>query len=194
MSSNTIEEIRIDPRIKRTRELLTRAFIEVISEKGFQAVSVHDITEKAGVNRTTFYLHFADKYALLDYSIQQLLHQEIEKRMDCADCLSMDNQRLLIITVSDFILRSNTGCATIDPQFESLVEMQVKKRVYEILLGWLNLEKGVRDANTAATAASWAIYGLALQWSHEKQRTAVEQFADRVLPLISTFLGMAQPA
>jgi len=194
MSSNTIEEIRIDPRIKRTRELLTRAFIEVISEKGFQAVSVHDITEKAGVNRTTFYLHFADKYALLDYSIQQLLHQEIEKRMDCADCLSMDNLRLLIITVCDFILRSNTGCATIDPQFESLVEMQVKKRVYEILLGWLNLEKGVRDANTAATAASWAIYGLALQWSHEKQRTAVEQFADRVLPLISTFLGMAQPA
>ena len=72
MSSKlAVEEEKIDPRIKRTRALLGQAFSEVLAEKGFQSISVQDITEKAGVNRTTFYLHFSDKYALLDYSVSR---------------------------------------------------------------------------------------------------------------------------
>ena len=65
-----LEEEKLDPRIKRTRALLEKAFMEVMIEKGFQAVSVQDITEKAGVNRATFYDHFTDKYAFLDHSIR----------------------------------------------------------------------------------------------------------------------------
>jgi AcrR family transcriptional regulator len=56
-------------RVKRTRSLLEQAFMGVVAEKGFQAASVQDITEKAGVNRATFYKHFNDKYALLNHSI-----------------------------------------------------------------------------------------------------------------------------
>ena len=52
----------------------------MLAEKGFQAISVQDITGKAGINRTTFYLHFPDKYALLDYSVSQLFRQELDKR------------------------------------------------------------------------------------------------------------------
>jgi AcrR family transcriptional regulator len=35
------------------------------SRKGFQAVSIQDITDKAGINRATFHAHFTDKYQLL---------------------------------------------------------------------------------------------------------------------------------
>ena len=79
-SERTIEE-KIDPRIKRTRGLLVQSFIDLLAEKGFQAISVQDISERATINRTTFYLHFPDKYALLDYSANQLFRQELEKRM-----------------------------------------------------------------------------------------------------------------
>ena len=37
-------EEKLDPRVKRTRQLLEHAFLEVAAEKGFQAVSVQDIT------------------------------------------------------------------------------------------------------------------------------------------------------
>ena len=53
MSSNLPVEEKLDPRVLRTRNLLGKAFIEVLAEKGFQAISVQDITERAGVNRTT---------------------------------------------------------------------------------------------------------------------------------------------
>ena len=46
MSSNLPEEEKLDPRVVRTRNLLGKAFIEALAEKGFQAVSVQDITER----------------------------------------------------------------------------------------------------------------------------------------------------
>ena len=80
MSSSSPNDAKLDPRVRRTRALLGQAFVDALSEKGFQAISVQDITERAGVNRTTFYLHFPDKYALVDYSVSQMFRQEIEKR------------------------------------------------------------------------------------------------------------------
>jgi hypothetical protein len=50
------------------------------------------------------------------------------------------------------------------------------------------------DPKTAATAASWAMYGLALEWSHEKKHPSAEFFADQVLPLVAAILGQALPA
>ena len=55
-----------DLRVRRTHIQVQRAFIELTVEKGFGAVTVSDITERAMVNRSTFYRHFLDKYDLLD--------------------------------------------------------------------------------------------------------------------------------
>ena len=50
------------------------------------------------------------------------------------------------------------------------------------------------DPKIAATAASWAIYGLADQWSHDKnkKRPSVEEFSEQVLPLIAGNLSLTQ--
>ena len=56
---------KIDPRIERTREALRGALMALIEEKGFDAISVQDITERARINRATFYLHYRDKQDLL---------------------------------------------------------------------------------------------------------------------------------
>lgn len=194
MSSNLPVEEKLDPRVKRTRNLLGDAFISTLAEKGFQSISVQDITGKAGVNRTTFYLHFPDKYALLDYSINERFRQEIEERMLNACHFSEENLRALIVMVSEFIALSNSHCAASDPQFESLVETQVKKQVHDLILVWVDKADPGNDHKNTATAASWAIYGLALQWSHEKKHSSADKFADEALPLIIPILGLMQPA
>ncbi len=180
---------KIDPRVKRTRLVLEQAFMELIEEKGFQAVTVQDIAERAGVNRATFYAHFADKYALLDHNIRQGFVQEIDKRMLNACHLTKDNLRNLIVAVCEFTRAVNAHCKPAQAQFESLVETQVKAVLHELLLKWLEAgESRKTDPETAATAASWAIYGLALQWSHAKQPGPVEDFAVQVLPLVSSLV------
>jgi AcrR family transcriptional regulator len=189
------KEEKIDPRVKRTRGLLEKAFMEVLTEKGFQSISVQDITEKAGVNRATFYAHFTDKYALLDHSIRQGFRNEIEKRLLNACHYSEENLKALIITVCEFVSNANSHCNPSDPQFESLVEAQVKNGLQGLLQAWLNEEGSAFDQKTAATAASWAIYGLVLQWSHEKskKRPSAEKFAEQVLPLVAANLRLGQP-
>ncbi len=56
---------RTDRRIKRTKELLSRALIGLILEKGYEKVSVQDILDRADVGRSTFYSHFENKEQLL---------------------------------------------------------------------------------------------------------------------------------
>ncbi|WP_372638129.1 TetR/AcrR family transcriptional regulator [Cohnella sp.] len=51
---------KIDRRQIRTKQLLRRALLESIEEKGIDHVTVTDIAERADVNRGTFYLHYRD--------------------------------------------------------------------------------------------------------------------------------------
>ena len=70
---------KVDPRVKRTRQLLQQAFWELMHEKGFSAISIQDVAERATVNRATFYAHFDDKYQLLDSIVQEQFHQRVTK-------------------------------------------------------------------------------------------------------------------
>src|SRR5512140_820428 len=181
---------KLDPRVKRTRLLLEQAFMALLEQKGFQALTVQDITERAGVNRATFYAHFPDKYALLDHSVRQGFVQEVDKRMLNACHLTSENLRNLIVAVCEFTRTVNSHCKPAQPQFESLVETQVKAVMHELLLKWLEQVPLTAAPDTVATAASWAIYGLALQWSRAKQPGPVEQYAAQVLPLVAVNLNL----
>jgi len=55
----------VDPRIAKTRQRLQDALFELARERSIDEVSVGDIAQHAGVNRTTFYLHYSDKETLL---------------------------------------------------------------------------------------------------------------------------------
>lgn len=62
-----------DLRIKKTQRSLQEALLALINEKGFDAISVKDLTEQAEINRATFYRHYLDKYDLLDKNIDNML-------------------------------------------------------------------------------------------------------------------------
>src|SRR5687768_13088670 len=55
----------VDPRVVRTRRQLRDALVASILERGWEAVSVTDVCERAEIGRSTFYVHFADKEELL---------------------------------------------------------------------------------------------------------------------------------
>lgn len=56
---------RPDRRVSRTRRALKDALTDLILEKGYEAVTVQDIIDRADVGRSTFYSHFIDKDDLL---------------------------------------------------------------------------------------------------------------------------------
>jgi AcrR family transcriptional regulator len=56
---------RKDRRIERTQQLIRGALISLIKEKGFEALTVQQIIDRANVGRATFYAHFDNKDDLL---------------------------------------------------------------------------------------------------------------------------------
>lgn len=71
----------MDRRVLKTRKEIRKACIELIEEKGFEAMTVLDIAEKANINRGTFYLHYIDKYDLLD-KYEDELFEKLEAVVD----------------------------------------------------------------------------------------------------------------
>src|SRR5262245_41400479 len=72
-----------DRRVQKTRKLLQDALIELVAEKGYEAVSIREILDRANVGRSTFYAHFQDKDQLLHSILDRLdeLFDEHKKRI-----------------------------------------------------------------------------------------------------------------
>ena len=181
-------EEKLDPRVKRTRSLILRAFEDLLAEKNFESISVQDVTDKAQINRATFYAHFVDKYELLDRWINQVFVQEIEKRTLNACHYTPENLKNLILAVCQFVSNMHSECAQPHQQFESLAEGTIKKIIFELLSLWLKQTNSRISTDIPATVATWAIYGLASLYSHNKKRPALENFVEEALPLVAVNL------
>lgn len=68
-----MKENTIDRRILRTKKALRDALTELMKEKIFDEITVSDLTTRADINRGTFYLHYRDKYDLLEQSEEEII-------------------------------------------------------------------------------------------------------------------------
>lgn len=59
-------ELKMDRRSRRTRNALTAALMALLKEKPLKSVTVTELTERADVNRATFYVHFKDVFDMFD--------------------------------------------------------------------------------------------------------------------------------
>lgn len=65
----------VDLRIRRTQRSIKTAFFELVEKEGFDHISVKDITDRAMISRNTFYLHYSDKYDLLNKICDELVRK-----------------------------------------------------------------------------------------------------------------------
>ena len=182
----------LDPRIKRTRQLLHRAFNELMAEKSFEEISVHDIAERSTVNRATFYDHFPDKFALLEDIIAANFQGMLDVRMAGSIGTCPESVKQLICAVCDFFADLASACPKHQRQFAPVAESTIKSLLRDFLL--IGLRETMPGASKTelelrATMASWAICGAALEWSHTKT-ASLEAFADSVFSLVSTTLQL----
>lgn len=65
MTQNETPQVR-NLRVRRTRKLLREALVELVEERGFDALTVGELTERAMVSRAAFYRNYQDKYDLVE--------------------------------------------------------------------------------------------------------------------------------
>lgn len=185
---------RIDPRVTRTRKLLVEAFISLMAEKNFDEIVVQDITERATVNRSTFYAHFVDKYALVDDLIRTGFTRVLQQRMSMPAHTVEEHLRRLILAVCVYLTELQSLCKHSYQKFDAVVEAQVKAQLREQVRSTMLARSEPRAHShprieLLATIVSWAIYGAALEWSQRPGTQSAEAFVEEALPLIAASIA-----
>lgn len=168
-----------DPRVHRTRKLLQQAFIELTVEKGFAALTVRDITERAMMNRSTFYRHYLDKYDLLEQYMDELYglfedHQGIEKLNPHELPPNLIDLLKHMQEYGDFyrvMLKTK-----MDPYFEQRFRQKTEKHFFACF----NQTSADRDASTfglSYNATFAALCGAVVWWLEQEQPYPPEQLA-----------------
>src|SRR5579859_2428312 len=93
---------KIDRRIQRTHELLRDALMALIEERGYEPISIQDITDRANVSRTTFYLHFRDKDDLLFTTMEELYDNLVEQAVFAMPDKALSNSDRGIVDATEF--------------------------------------------------------------------------------------------
>lgn len=69
----------MDVRIVKTKNSIINAFLELRSQKNIEKITVKELCEKAMINKSTFYSHFTDLYALSEYLEMQVANEVLEE-------------------------------------------------------------------------------------------------------------------
>ena len=69
-----MEKNKTDQRVRLTRNLLKNALVQLMQEQHISKISVRALCEVADINRSTFYVHYADQYDLLNMVEQEVLN------------------------------------------------------------------------------------------------------------------------
>ncbi|MGA2981445.1 MAG: TetR/AcrR family transcriptional regulator [Terriglobales bacterium] len=71
--SKAASHAKTDRRILRTRDALGDALVALMHEKNFDEITVQDVLDRAGVGRSTFYVHYRDKDDLFLSDVEDFL-------------------------------------------------------------------------------------------------------------------------
>jgi AcrR family transcriptional regulator len=178
---------KLDPRVIRTRQLLRDALVSLIAEKGFDAITVQDIVDRATLNRATFYLHFQDKHELLIKSLRDEIDELVADigPAEDSDQLVVEGPQRPIVQVFQHVAQHARfyqvmmGAAGV-PSFIAAV----RDYIAEITLHWLMLlqpdpTKSVVPLEIVANSLSWSLLGVLIWWLDHNMPQSPEYMAEQ---------------
>jgi AcrR family transcriptional regulator len=187
-------EVR-DPRIRRTRQLLQGALLQLLRSKAFDDISVQDIADAATVNRATFYDHYTDKFALLEALVAGGFHRILAERSVYYDESCPSAAAAIVLAACEYLatLREAQGDGmnrrSNVEALEDAAMVGAIRRVLEEGMGRYAIPEERRAMQSAA--ASGAIYGAVKEWLNMPDRPEAEVVVPEIVSLVMPLLASA---
>lgn len=174
---------RRDRRVLRSRQALIEAFRALLEEKAFSEISVYQISERADLNRGTFYAHFSDKYELLEQLIREQFRAYLDKGLSDSQYKQRNNnlQRIIQLAISYF--QESRCIMRPDAPIAYIVERALQHELQTILANWLQQNSGMEKhqwsmpLEMVASMMAWSIFGATSQLCSNKTLVEPEALA-----------------
>jgi len=99
----------VDPRIIRTKEKFYQSLSYLLEEKTLDQITVSELTESAGINRSTFYLHYSNVAELYE-EVKNLLISEYRRTINNFhfgnEVSDQENEKILLVETFNFIIEN----------------------------------------------------------------------------------------
>lgn len=186
-----------DLRVVRTRQAIRDALVELIEEKGFEALTVKDITTQANINRGTFYAHYRDKYDLMAACEEEIMAGLSKILMKTIPSVAADLRhspaRLTIdphvTAIFEFLNEhSRFMKAVLGPKGDMTFQTRFKDFLRETMLG-IHPDGQIKEELCLVPVAYYATYvgsahfGVVQQWLESDRQESPEEMA-RILTTI----------
>ncbi|MGQ7887292.1 TetR/AcrR family transcriptional regulator [Paenibacillus sp. WC2504] len=183
----------LNVRNTQTKQSLINAFLQLVSEKDFEKIRIADISQRAQVNRATFYAHFNDKYELLDYMLGDSASAAIVEYTSGTVKFNQESIKQLVLGACYFYQQPKIKCRS---SYIGLVVPQLKEKMLNELKIYLmkslgNTQTEIEKTFYVPVFANMINEG-ALQWASGNVSMNQEEVARRVSLLI--FGGYQPPS
>lgn len=190
-----------DRRVQRTRKMLEQALLELIEEKGYESITVQQITDRANIGRATFYVHFADKEQLMLATLQTLLN-DLERQLHPLTTQDLVREETGLVTlvfqhVAQHrrlyrVLLSERGAAFVRYR---LVDYVTEQTACYILSAWLSIapESTVPESLLVEYLSGTLITAMTWWLNHQQQKTPEEMdllVRKMIVPSMISMLGI----
>ncbi|AET59786.1 TetR family transcriptional regulator [Paenibacillus terrae HPL-003] len=190
----------LDPRIKRTHQLLRTALVQLLKEKDINSISIKDITQKADLTRGTFYLHYKDKNDFLIQCTEEILDELIDyvrpNEANPSLMIEWSNPAESFLKLFEFIgdeadffylMLSNRGL----PEFRDHLLKIVKMKVYDKIILNINESKDglLISKDILISYITSAHLGVIYSWLEGGMKYSHNYMASQLTYLTVTILG-----
>lgn len=176
----------------RTKYLLCQALITLLNEqkRSFESVTINEICEQAIIHRTTFYTHFADKYALFQYLYRSITEMRmkyslIERIYEPFRISSELKQVHTLRIATELTLKSTNMKAFIEPLIYEALAGDIKKMQH---ITNLKIPEQLLIAHLRATLLTVDQY-----WMEQESHINAAEIDCYYQQLIEPILGLPRP-
>jgi AcrR family transcriptional regulator len=185
----------VDRRVQRTQQLIRGALRSLLEEKGFEALTVQQIIDRANVGRATFYAHFDGKDDLLASGFEDLRTSLKARQREALSCGNSVEERVFAFSHEVFAHANEYRDA-----FRTMVGRQsgetVQRLLHKLLVDLVRDDVKAtvpRDQESAEALAQFiagGLVGLLIWWLNGKIRLSVaeinEMFRKFAIPALKT--------
>lgn len=180
-----------DRRVTRTKAAIRQALTELMEEKGFDALTVKDVTTRAQINRGTFYLHYRDKYDLLEQSEQELIRGLIAilSTIRSFDVDHLEQSFHYIVRVIEYLGEHADFLKTIlgpkgDISFHSLLKTMMTEHLFEKnVVPFIKKENALVPTEYLVAYIASAHFGIIQQWLTQGRKESPQEIASIMFKL-----------
>jgi AcrR family transcriptional regulator len=187
-----------DRRVQRTLQMLSDALFALIVERGYETITVQDITERANIGRATFYLHYHDKEQLLEESMLGLF-DDLTKHVELAPNFPETYQSLSIHVFQHVAERHKLYHALFQEGGPPSIVVRMQRWLasliqHRVLKSRIEQSTNEVDAELLAMHCAGSLLALVMWWLYHGLTPAAEQmgylFWQLVAPGINEVCGI----